>query len=204
VNPQPFTTLTGVAAPLMLPDIDTDVIIRIERLAGTPRGQLGPHALETLRYRAEGGENPDFILNQAPFRQARILVAGKNFGCGSSRENAVWALADFGIRAIIAPSFGDIFFDNCFQNGLLPIRLAVAEVEALAASITPAACTLVVDLTAQTVADPRGRGIAFDIDPYRKRMLESGLDEIGMTLTRPVDIEAAEARDRTRRPWLYN
>jgi 3-isopropylmalate/(R)-2-methylmalate dehydratase small subunit len=206
---QALNHLTAIAAPLPLANVDTDVIIRIERVAQFGKGELAPYALETLRY-ANGAwsaehpaENPDFVLNRAPFRQARILAAGENFGCGSSRENAVWALADFGIRVVIAPSFGDIFFSNCFQNGVLPVRLAPADMARVFASITPERAELTVELDAQRVVLSSGESLRFEVEPYRKAMLLAGMDEIGLTLSRLTDIEAAEARDRQQRPWLY-
>jgi 3-isopropylmalate/(R)-2-methylmalate dehydratase small subunit len=203
---QPLNHLTGIAAPLPLANIDTDVIIRIERVAQFGKGELAPYALETLRYGpqgASGPENPEFVLNREPFRRAQILVAGENFGCGSSRENAVWALADFGIRVVIASSYGDIFFSNCFQNGVLPIRLAPGEMARVFASITPASPMLTVELDAQRVVLSNGASLPFEVEPYRKAMLLAGLDEIGLTLSRLTEIEAAEVGDRQRRPWLY-
>jgi len=199
----PLTRITGIAAPFPAANIDTDVIIRIERVARFGKGELAPYALETLRFRADGSENPDFVLNREPYRHAVILVAGENFGCGSSRENAVWALVDLGLRVIIAPSFGDIFFSNCFQNGVLPIRLGHAEVERIAASLSPQRPELTVDLEKQVVIPASGEPIAFEVDAYRKQMLLMGLNEIAHTLTRLPEIEAAEARDRAARPWLY-
>jgi 3-isopropylmalate/(R)-2-methylmalate dehydratase small subunit len=199
----PLNTVEGVAAPLLLANIDTDVIIRIERVARLPRGELAPFALETLRFRENGDEDPGFILNQEPFRHAVILVAGENFGCGSSRENAVWALADLGIRVVIAPSFGDIFFSNCFQNGVLPIRLPAGQVARIAASLSAASPQLRVELEAQRVVLNDGQSLAFEVEPYRKAMLLHGQDEIGLTLARLAQIEAAEAGDRRKRPWLY-
>ena len=199
----PLNTIHGIAAPLLLANIDTDVIIRIERVARFGRGELAPYALETLRFRENGAEDPGFILNQEPFRRATILVAGENFGCGSSRENAVWALADLGIRVVIAPSFGDIFFSNCFQNGMLPIRLPMDAVIRIAASLTPADAQLTVELEAQRVVLNSGESLPFEVEPYRKAMLLQGVYEIGLTLSRLAEIEAAEAADRHRRPWLY-
>jgi 3-isopropylmalate/(R)-2-methylmalate dehydratase small subunit len=200
---RPLTTVTGVAAPLPRANIDTDVIIRIERVAQFGKGELRPYALETLRFRPDGAPDPDFVLNQPPFDAAVILVAGENFGCGSSRENAVWALADLGLRVIIAPSFGDIFFSNCFQNGVLPIRLAAGDVARISASLTAQNPRLTVELEAQRVVLNNGESVPFEVEPYRKAMLLRGMDEIGLTLSRLTDIEAAEARDRQQRPWLY-
>lgn len=200
-----FTALTAVAAPLLVPNIDTDVIIRIERVAGTPKGELGRYALETLRYRADGSENPDFVLNRPPFRGAKILLAGANFGCGSSRENAVWALMGLGLRCLIAPSFGDIFFGNCFQNGMLPIRLPEPVVGRLAAELLAggSSALLTVDLERRLVVTAKNEAIAFEIEPLRRQMLLEGTDEIGLTLQRQSDIAAFQARDCARRPWLY-
>jgi len=199
----PLTTVTGVAAPLQRANIDTDVIIRIERVAQFGKGELQPYALETLRFGVDGTPDPGFILNQPPFDAAVILVAGENFGCGSSRENAVWALADLGLRVVIAPSFGDIFFSNCFQNGVLPIRLPQELVTRIAATLTPQNPRLTVELERQVLVLNNGETVPFEVEPYRKAMLISGMDEIGLTLSRLTDIEAAEARDRQQRPWLY-
>lgn len=200
-----FTVLRGVAAPLMIPNIDTDVIIRIERLAGTPKEERGRWAFESLRYREDGSENPDFVLNRAPFREAKILVAGKNFGCGSSRESAVWALMGCGLRCVIASSFGDIFFGNCFQNGFLPVRLPRDEVERLASEIAAGgeSAMITVDLERQRVTSAKGESFPFGIEPLRRRMLLEGLDEIALTLAREAEIAAFQGRDREHRPWLY-
>lgn len=200
---EPFTTLASVAAPLRRPNVDTDVIIRIERLAEFRRHELGPWAFESLRYRADGSENPDFVLNKPGYRGARILVGGENFGCGSSREDAVWAIAGTGLRAVLAPSFGDIFFGNCFQNGILPIRLPADTIAHLMDALEQHPAELVIDLPAQTVTPAGGAPIPFDIEPLRKQMLVEGLDEVGLTLKRVADLEAFEARDRMLRPWLY-
>jgi 3-isopropylmalate/(R)-2-methylmalate dehydratase small subunit len=200
---RPLARVAGIAAPLLIANIDTDLIIRIERVARFGKGELQPYALETLRFRPDGSENPDFILNREPFRRATILIAGENFGCGSSRENAVWALADWGLRVIIATSFGDIFFSNCFQNGVLPIRLPQAQVQRIAASISADSPQLVIDLEPQIVTLASGERIAFEIEAYRKKMLLGGMDEIDLSLTRLAQIEAAEAHDRVLHPWLY-
>lgn len=202
---EPFHTLEAIAAPLAVANVDTDTIIRIERLAKYRRDELGPWAFEMLRYRPDGSENPAFPLNQPAFHGARILIAGENFGCGSSREDAVWAIQGIGLRAIIAPSFGDIFFGNCFQNGILAIRLAADIVSRLAGRIAaePGAARLAVDLETQTIGTDWGERIAFEVEPLRKRMLIEGLDEIALTLTRAADLDTFEARDRAARPWLY-
>ena len=196
----PFTTLTAIAAYYAKPNVDTDLIIRVERCAQVPRNQLGPYAFEMARFLPDGSENPDFVLNRAPWREARILVGAENFGCGSSREMAVWALAGLGIRCVIAPSFGQIFFDNCFQNGVLAIRVPADAHAALAKrAADPQACTFTVDLAAQKI----NSDIPFDVDPLRKKMLLRGLDEIGLTLSREADIAAFQQRDRAARPWVY-
>ena len=193
----PFTVLTGIAAPLLRVNIDTDLIIPKQFLKTLVRSGLGQYLFQEVRYDTEGRERPDFILNQAPYRTASILLAGANFGCGSSREHAPWALKDFGIRAILAPSFADIFYTNCFSNGLLPVQLPMEVVEALAAVKTP----LTVDLPAQEV---RGGGLsfAFDIEPARKAVLLEGLDEIKRTEVNLPDITAYEIRRRQEAPWL--
>jgi len=198
-----FTVLKGVAAPLMLANVDTDAIIRMERLSRLDRGELGRWAFESLRYLPDGSENPEFLLNQPPWRGATILLAADNFGCGSSRETAVWALWDFGVRCVIAPSFGDIFYGNCFQNGMLPVRLPAAEVEAIAAEVKGGGREITVDLGAQQVVTASGRTVAFEIEPGRRKALLEGLDAIGVTLTYAAAIARFQARDRIQRPWLY-
>jgi 3-isopropylmalate/(R)-2-methylmalate dehydratase small subunit len=198
---QAFTTLTARAAPLPQANIDTDVIIRIERLTGGDPAGLGQWAFEALRYRPDGSENPDFVLNQPVYRGASILIAGPNFGCGSSREGAVTALMGLGLRCVIAESFGDIFYSNCCQNGLLPIRLTQAEVAALAAQT--AAGDFTVDLVARRVTAPDGTAFAFSIDPLRRAALIEGLDELGLTLKQMDHIRAWQAEDRRDRPWVW-
>ncbi|HZS85346.1 MAG TPA: 3-isopropylmalate dehydratase small subunit [Stellaceae bacterium] len=201
---EPFTTLTGIAAPLLRPNIDTDIIIRIERLIGGDPKSLGPYAFESWRYRPDGSEDPDFVLNREPFRRARILIAGENFGCGSSREGAVWALQGFGILCIIAPSFGDIFFNNCFQNGVLPIRLERPTIERLVASLAgDPARPVSVDLRQSLILAPLNERLSFAVDPGRRAALLQGLDEIGRTLRHDQAIAAFQARDRAERPWVY-
>lgn len=201
-----FTVLDAVAAALPTPDIDTDMIIRIERCVRTPRAEMGRWAFEMARYRADGSENPEFPLNRSQFRGAQILVAAQNFGCGSSREMAVWAIAGMGIRCVIAPSFGEIFYGNCFQNGVLAMRLPAAAVDGLLARLGAASgpVRLRVDLPAQTVAAPDGALHRFEIDPLRKKALLEGLDAIGITLAREAQIAAWQAADRTRRPWVWS
>ena len=204
--PKPFTTLTAIAAPIMRSNIDTDVVIRIERLVGNSvRGTLGKWAFGALRYLPDGSENPEFILNREPYRQAEILVTGPNFGCGSSREGAVWALQEMGIRAIVGSGFGDIFFANCFQNGILPIVVDKEIVDGLAAEVehTQGAGRISVDLEEQTITSPSGTRHRFEIDPRRRAGLLEGLDEIASTLRRDEEIRAFQAADRTERPWIH-
>ena len=203
---QPFNRLTAIAAPIMRGNIDTDVIIRIERLVGnTVRGTLGQWAFGSLRYRPDGTENPEFILNREPYRQAEILVTGPNFGCGSSREGAVWSLQELGIRAIIGSGFGDIFFANCFQNGILPVVIDKEIVDQLAADIeaTQGAGRVSIDLEMQTIVTPSGERHTFEIDPRRREGLLQGLDEVAMTLQRDDEIRGFQAADRSARPWIY-
>jgi 3-isopropylmalate/(R)-2-methylmalate dehydratase small subunit len=185
----------------MLSNVDTDVIIRIERLTAPDQTVLGHYAFEALRYRPDGSENPDFVLNSAPYRGASILLAGPNFGCGSSREAAVTALMGLGIRCVIAPSFGDIFFGNCFQNGLLPIRLSEPEVSALARQAV-AGEPFTIDLQAQVVI-VGGEQHPFDIDSQRRESLLAGLDDLGLTLMQLDRIRAWQAADRQSRPWVW-
>jgi 3-isopropylmalate/(R)-2-methylmalate dehydratase small subunit len=204
--PKPFNKLTATAAPIMRGNIDTDVIIRIERLVGNSvRGTLGKWAFGALRYLPDGSDNPEFILNREPYRQAEVLVTGPNFGCGSSREGAVWSLQELGIRAVIGSSFGDIFFANCFQNGILPIVVDKQTAENLAAEIeaTQGAGKVSVDLEAQTITTPEGKTLRFDIDPRRREGLLQGLDEVMQTLQRDHEIRAFQEADRTARPWIH-
>ena len=199
---QPFTAVTGAAASLARANIDTDVIIRIERLTSVPREQLGRHAFEALRYRKDGSEDPDFVLNRAAFRTAPILIAGANFGCGSSREGAVWALMAAGLRCVIAERFGDIFYNNCFQNGMLPVVLPESVIEDLAAQ-TAQGQSLTVDLVSQSIVAPNGTAIRFEIDPARRQSLLEGLDEIGRTLRQQAEIVAWQHKDRAVRSWVW-
>lgn len=205
--PKPFNKLTAIAAPIMRSNVDTDVIIRIERLVGNGvRGTLGKWAFGSLRYLPDGSENPEFILNRQPYRQAEILVTGPNFGCGSSREGAVWSLQEMGIRAVIGSGFGDIFFANCFQNGILPIVVDKEVVDQLAADIeaTQGAGRISIDLEAQTIVAPSGQQHSFGIDPRRREGLLQGLDEIELTLRRDREIRAFQQADRLARPWIHS
>jgi 3-isopropylmalate/(R)-2-methylmalate dehydratase small subunit len=204
--PKPFTRLSAIAAPIMRGNIDTDVIIRIERLVGSSvRGTLGKWAFGSLRYLPDGSENPEFILNRKPYRQAEILITGPNFGCGSSREGAVWSLQEMGIRAVIGSSFGDIFFANCFQNGILPIVIDKEIVEGLAAEVeqSQGAGRVGVDLEEQEITLPSGKRHRFEIDPRRRAGLLKGLDEIALTLQRDAEIRAFQTADRAERPWIH-
>jgi 3-isopropylmalate/(R)-2-methylmalate dehydratase small subunit len=198
-----FTTLTAIAAPLPLANVDTDKIIPARFLKTIKRSGLGVHLFDTLRYTAEGAERPDFVLNQPPYRAAQILIAHENFGCGSSREHAPWALLDFGIRCVIAPDFADIFFNNCFKNGILPIRLPRAVCDTLMADAAMGGnVRLTVDLARQVVVRPNGEEIAFDIDAFRKHSLLEGLDDIGQTLSHAASIDRYEQARQQARPWL--
>jgi 3-isopropylmalate/(R)-2-methylmalate dehydratase small subunit len=199
-NLKKFETLAAIAAPFPQKNVDTDFIIRIERCTGTPKEELGKYAFETARFLPGGADNPAFVLNQPRYRGAQILVCGEFFGTGSSREMAVWALAGMGIRCLIAPSYGQIFYGNCFQNGLLPIVLSSSVVEDLMKKTSAAdARSFVVDLEKQTINGT----IPFEISPRRKKMLLEGLDDLGLTLAMEPRIAAFEAADRARRPWIY-
>ncbi len=199
---QPFTKLTGVAAPLPLVNIDTDMIIPKQYLKTIKRTGLGQGLFAEMRFDENGREKEDFVLNKPAYRNAEILVAGENFGCGSSREHAPWALLDFGIRCVIATSFADIFYNNCFQNGILPIRVTPEQLEKLMDDAERGAnARLTVDLEAQTISGPDGGTIQFDVDPYRKHCLLNGLDAIGLTLEKTPKIVDYEARIGEARPW---
>ena len=198
-----FTTLTGVAAPLNMINVDTDKIIPKNYLKTIKRTGLGTALFAEMRYDEAGRENPDFVLNKGPFRTATILVSGENFGCGSSREHAPWALLDFGIRCVIAPSYADIFFGNCFKNGILPLVLPEARVnELLRFLLELPGAEITVDLPAQTVTGPDGKVDAFEIDAFRKHCLVNGLDDIGLTLQKEAAIKAYEGKAAASRPWV--
>jgi 3-isopropylmalate/(R)-2-methylmalate dehydratase small subunit len=200
-----FTVLKGVAAPLLRANINTDVIIRIERLRDLEKGDLGRYAFESWRYRRDGSQDPAFVLNRPPYREARIMIAGDNFACGSSREAAVWALQSFGIRCVIAPSFGPIFYNNCFQNGVLPVVVPAKVVADLAAEVeaTQGEGRVVVDLARCVVVSPGGKETPFTVDALLREGMLKGLDPIELTRAREPQIQAFQARDRERRPWLY-
>lgn len=198
-----FTTLTGVAAPMPMQNIDTDKVIPARFLKTIRRSGLGKHLFDPLRFDGEGRERPGFILNQDGYRNAQIIIAHENFGCGSSREHAPWALQDFGIRCIIAPSFGDIFFNNSFKNGLLPIRLPRAICDALIEDAKLGGnARITIDLDRQVVVRPNGEEIHFDVEPFRKHSLLNGLDDIGQTLQHEHMIGRHEAQRREQQPWL--
>lgn len=198
-----FTTLTGVAAPMNMINIDTDMIIPKKYLKTIKRTGLGSALFAEIRYDEQGNDKPDFILNQEGYKGAQILVAGENFGCGSSREHAPWALLDFGIRSIIAPSFADIFFNNTFKNGILPIKLPEERVnELLRFLLELPGAEITIDLPNQTVQGPDGKTDSFDVDPFRKECLIEGLDDIGLTLQREASITTYEGKIEAARPWV--
>jgi 3-isopropylmalate/(R)-2-methylmalate dehydratase small subunit len=197
-----FTKLTGIAAPMPLVNIDTDMIIPKQFLKTIQRSGLGKNLFDEMRYDREGHEIADFVLNQPAYRSAEILVAGDNFGCGSSREHAPWALLDFGVRCVISTSFADIFFNNCFKNGILPIILPQEQVDVLMADARKGAnARVTVDLKAQTVTTSDGQSFGFAVDPHRKHCLMNGLDDIGLTLEKAAAIDSFEAKVATLRPW---
>jgi 3-isopropylmalate/(R)-2-methylmalate dehydratase small subunit len=199
----PFTTLTGIAAPMPLVNIDTDMIIPKQFLKTIKRSGLGKNLFDEMRYTQDGAEIPDFVLNQPAYREAQILVAGDNFGCGSSREHAPWALLDFGIRAVISTSFADIFYNNCFKNGILPIVLPEEQVQVLMEDARKGAnARMTIDLAAQTVTASDGQSFRFDVDPFRKHCLLNGLDDIGLTLEKAAAIDSYENKAATLRPWV--
>jgi 3-isopropylmalate/(R)-2-methylmalate dehydratase small subunit len=199
-----FTTLTGIAAPLPMINVDTDKIIPKQYLKTIERTGLGKALFDELRHRPDGSDNPDFVLNQPAYRQAKILVAGENFGCGSSREHAPWALLDFGIRCVISSSFADIFYNNCFKNGILPIKLPQETVDALMDDAQKGAnARLTIDLERQVITRPDGEEVSFEIDPFRKHCLLNGLDDVGLTLRKEQAISAFETKNRQSQPWLW-
>ena len=200
---QKFTTISAIAAPLAMINVDTDIIIPKQFLKTVKRTGLGIHAFNDIRYNEDGSEKPDFVLNQPPYRKAQILITGENFGCGSSREHAPSAILDFGIRCVIAPSFADIFYNNCFKNGILPIVLPQEHVHDLMneAQNNPEGLTNI-DLEKQTITRGNQFTFSFDIDPSRKNRLLNGLDDIGLTLERESDITEFETSDRKKRSWL--
>ena len=200
---QKFDKLTGVAAPLDILNIDTDMIIPKQFLKTIKRSGLGKNLFDEMRYARDGSELPNFVLNKVPYRQAEILVAGDNFGCGSSREHAPWALLDFGIRCVISTSFADIFYNNCFKNGILPIVVSADERDALLADAADIENPeLSIDLVSQTIRRPNGVTISFEVDAFRKKCLLEGLDDIGLTMEKSSAIDSFEAARSQSQPWL--
>ena len=196
---QPFTTLTSTPAPMKVVNVDTDMIIPKQYLKTIKRTGLGTALFSEMRYKEDGSENPDFVLNQPAYRKAEILVAGDNFGCGSSREHAPWALLDFGIRCVISTSFADIFYNNCFKNGILPIKVTPEQLDMLFDDAERGSnATLTIDLEKQTIKGPDGGEIKFEIDPFRKHCLLNGLDDIGLTMEKASKIEAFEDKLKQR------
>ena len=199
-----FTTLTGVAAPLNMINVDTDKIIPKQFLKTIKRNGLCTALFHEMRYADDGSEIPDFVLNQPAYRNASILVTGENFGCGSSREHAPWALLDFGIRCVIAPSFADIFYNNCFKNGILPIKLPPEDMEKLFDDADRGAnATVTIDLEKQVITGPDGGSVTFEIDPFRKHCLLDGIDDIALTLEKDPKIESYEKAQKAAQPWLH-
>ena len=198
-----FTTLEGVAAPLKIINVDTDMVIPKQYLKTIKRTGLGKGLFSEQRYKDDGSENPDFILNKPAYRKARVLVAGDNFGCGSSREHAPWALLDFGIRCVIAPSFADIFYGNCFKNGILPIKLPQEQVDKLMDDAERGANAIIsIDLEKQEIRGPDGGMIKFEVDAFRKQCLLNGWDDIGLTMQSEDKIDAFEKQQHAQAPWL--
>lgn len=198
-----FEKITGVAAPMPMVNIDTDMIIPKQFLKTIKRSGLGVNLFDEMRYDDAGNEIPDFVLNKPAYRKAEVLIAGENFGCGSSREHAPWAIKDFGIRCVIAPSFADIFFNNCFKNGILPIPLPPEQVEILMKDSEKGEnARMTIDLENQTITTSDGEVISFQVDPFRKHCLMNGLDDIGLTLEKAAAIETFEASAQTQRPWV--
>ncbi|MFZ2102778.1 MAG: 3-isopropylmalate dehydratase small subunit [Oricola sp.] len=197
-----FTTLSGVAAPLPIVNVDTDMIIPKDYLKTIKRTGLGTGLFAEMRYREDGSENPDFVLNKPAYRNARIIVAGDNFGCGSSREHAPWALLDFGVRCVISTSFADIFYNNCFKNGILPIVVSQSDLDKLMDDAERGSnATLTVDLEAQEIHGPDGGVVRFEIDAFKKHCLLNGLDDIGLTMAKSAKIDSYEARLAETHPW---
>ena len=200
---QPFTSLTGVAAPMKITNVDTDMIIPKQYLKTIKRTGLGTGLFAEMRFNEDGSENKDFVLNQPAYRKAQILVAGDNFGCGSSREHAPWALLDFGIRCIISTSFADIFYNNCFKNGVLPIKVSQEQLDQLMEEAARGSnATLTVDLNAQEIQTSDGHVVHFEIDSFRKHCLLNGLDDIGLTMEKAKAIDSYEGKASAERPWL--
>jgi 3-isopropylmalate/(R)-2-methylmalate dehydratase small subunit len=198
-----FTQLTGVAAPMKITNVDTDMIIPKQYLKTIARTGLGKGLFAEMRYREDGSENPDFVLNKPAYRRAQIIVAEDNFGCGSSREHAPWALLDYGIRCVISTSFADIFYNNCFKNGILPVVVSPGDLEKLMDDADRGSnATLTIDLEAQEIRGPDGGVVKFDVDQHRKHCLLNGLDDIGLTMEKAAAIDAFEKKAAEARPWV--
>lgn len=198
-----YTTFTGIAAPMPMINIDTDMIIPKQFLKTIKRSGLGVNLFDEMRFDDDGNEIPDFVLNKPQYRETEILVAGDNFGCGSSREHAPWAIKDFGIRCVIAPSFADIFFNNCFKNGILPIALPQEQVDLLMKDAEKGAnARMEVNLDAQTITTSDGEVLSFEVDPFKKHCLMEGLDDIGLTMEKAAAIDSFEAKASAERPWV--
>ena len=200
---QKFDKLTGVAAPMNMINVDTDMIIPKNFLKTIKRSGLGKNLFDEMRFDREGNEKPDFVLNKPAYREAKIIVAGDNFGCGSSREHAPWALLDFGIRCVISTSFADIFYNNCFKNGILPIKVTKEQLDNLMDDAERGAnATLSIDLESQTIQGPDGGEVKFEVDEFRKHLLLNGLDDIGLTLQKVDKVDSFEERQNASQPWL--
>ena len=200
---QKFDKLSGIAAPMDILNIDTDMIIPKQFLKTIKRSGLGANLFHEMRFDDDGNDRPEFVLNKPAYKEAKIIVAGDNFGCGSSREHAPWALLDYGVRCVISTSFADIFFNNCFKNGILPIKVTAEQRAALMADAADAENPeLSVDLVTQTISRPNGATINFDVEPFRKQCLLDGLDDIGLTLEKGREIDSFEAGRDADRPWL--
>ncbi len=198
-----FDKISGIAAPMPLINVDTDMIIPKQFLKTIKRSGLGVNLFDEMRYDDDGNEIPDFVLNKAQYREAEVLIAGDNFGCGSSREHAPWAIKDFGIRCVIAPSFADIFYNNCFKNGILPIALPQEQVDLLMQDAEKGAnARMEIDLEAQQITTSDGEVVSFDVDPFKKHCLMQGLDDIGLTLEKAGSVKAFEDRVSAERPWV--
>ena len=200
---QKFDKLSGIAAPMDILNVDTDMIIPKQFLKTIKRSGLGVNLFHEMRYDDAGNDRPDFVLNNSAYKDAKIIIAGDNFGCGSSREHAPWALLDYGIRCVISTSFADIFFNNCFKNGILPIKVTSEQRDALMADANDLENPhLSIDLVNQTISRPNGASISFDVEPFRKQCLLDGLDDIGLTLEKNAEIDAFESNRDSNRPWL--
>jgi 3-isopropylmalate/(R)-2-methylmalate dehydratase small subunit len=200
---QKFDKLTGVAAPMDMINVDTDMIIPKNFLKTIKRSGLGKNLFDEMRYDRDGNENSDFVLNKAAYRQAKIIVAGDNFGCGSSREHAPWALLDFGIRCVISTSFADIFYNNCFKNGILPIKVTKEQLDDLMDDAERGSnATLTIDLESQTIQGPDGGEVEFEIDEFKKHLLLNGLDDVGLTLQKSDKVDSFETQQNASQPWL--